>query len=64
MADTSIEMRVRGHVYRVVLTPADEGGFAIAVPELPGCFSAARTLAEAETNVREAIELWLDANET
>jgi DNA-binding transcriptional MerR regulator len=57
-----LRIRVRGHSYRVVLTPDLEvGGFTITVPELPGCISEADTVAEARLMAREAAELWLDA---
>lgn len=38
------------------------GGYAIRVPELPGCFSEADTVTEARRMAREAITLWLDAD--
>jgi predicted RNase H-like HicB family nuclease len=56
-------VRVRGREYRVILTPdLEAGGYAIRVPELPGCFSEADTIAEARRMAREAIALWLDAD--
>jgi predicted RNase H-like HicB family nuclease len=33
--------------------------FSVVVPDLPGCFSAGDTLAEAVANAKEAIELWI-----
>lgn len=63
-APREIGVRVRGREYRVVLTPdLEAGGYAIQVPELPGCFSEADTIAEARRMTREAIALWLDADE-
>ncbi|WP_136066415.1 type II toxin-antitoxin system HicB family antitoxin [Modicisalibacter radicis] len=38
----------------------DEHAYGVAVPDLPGCFSAGDTLEEALANVREAIEGWLE----
>lgn len=58
-----IGVRVRGRGYRVILTPdLKAGGYAIRVPELPGCFSEADTIAKARRMAREAIALWLDAD--
>ena len=37
-----------------------EQSFGVAVPDLPGCFSAGDTLDEAMDNAKEAIELWLE----
>ncbi len=58
-----IGVRVGGRGYRVTLTPDPKaGGYAIRIPELPGCFSEADTIAEARRMAREAIALWLDAD--
>jgi len=46
---------------RVVLEPSDEGGYTAYVPSLPGCVSEGDTKEEALTNIREAIELYLEA---
>jgi predicted RNase H-like HicB family nuclease len=45
---------------KVILEPSDEGGFTAIVPSLPGCISEGDTREEALTNIREAIELYLD----
>jgi predicted RNase H-like HicB family nuclease len=37
------------------------GGFSIAVPALPGCYSAAETVEEVPGNIIEAAEGWLAA---
>ena len=34
--------------------------FGVAVPDLPGCFSAGDTLDEAITQAKEAIEIWME----
>jgi len=47
--------------YTVVLHPAEEGGYWVDVPALPGCYSQGETVEEAMANVREAIEAHLDA---
>ena len=47
--------------YPFVVEPGDENhAFGVVVPDLPGCFSAGDTLAEAFANAREAINLWLE----
>jgi predicted RNase H-like HicB family nuclease len=46
--------------FKVVLEPSTEGGFTIYVPSLPGCISEGDTEEEALTNIREAIELYLE----
>lgn len=37
-----------------------EGGFTVEVPDLPGCISEGETLKEAQKNIAEAIELYLE----
>lgn len=47
--------------WRVVLEQDKEtGDWAIWCPELPGCSSAGVTEEEAMSNIREAIELYLE----
>lgn len=45
---------------KVVVHPAEEGGYWAEVPSLLGCVSEGDTFDETLTNVREAIEGWLD----
>ena len=46
---------------KIVLEPSDEGGYTVHVPALPGCISEGESRDEAIENIREAIELYLDA---
>ena len=46
--------------YSVVVHSAEEGGFWVDVPALPGCYSQGETVEECLSNVREAIELYLE----
>lgn len=46
--------------FKVVLEPAEEGGFTVYVPSLPGCISQGETRLEALKNIKEAIELYLE----
>jgi predicted RNase H-like HicB family nuclease len=48
--------------YIVILKPteyADETGYTVEVPALPGCITEGGTVAEALTNAREAIEAYI-----
>ncbi len=45
---------------KVLLEPSEEGGYTIYVPSLPGCISEGETVEDALTNIREAIELYLE----
>lgn len=46
--------------YPVVLHKDTSSDYGVTVPDLPGCFSAGRTLDEALAMAREAIELHLE----
>jgi predicted RNase H-like HicB family nuclease len=45
--------------YAVVIEKA-ENNYSAYVPDLPGCVATGATVAEAETQIREAIEFHLD----
>lgn len=45
--------------YSVVLNPAEEGGYTVIVPALPGCNSEGDTFEEAVANAHDAIGLYL-----
>ncbi len=47
--------------YSVVVHEAEEGGYWIEVPALSGCYSQGETVDEALDNVKQAIELYLEA---
>lgn len=46
----------------IVLEPQEEGGFTAYVPSLPGCISQGETKEESIKNIKEAIELYLEAD--
>ena len=46
--------------YTVVLHQADECGFWVEVPALPGCYSQGESVQGALENVMEAISLYLE----
>jgi predicted RNase H-like HicB family nuclease len=45
---------------KVLLEPSEEGGYTVYVPSLPGCISEGETVEDALTNIRGAIELYLE----
>ena len=47
--------------YAVIVHQAEEGGFWVGVPALPGCYSQGESVEEALENVKEAIALYLEA---
>ncbi|MGI8553354.1 MAG: type II toxin-antitoxin system HicB family antitoxin [Dehalococcoidia bacterium] len=46
--------------YSVVLVRGEEHGYAVTVPELPGCFTQGDTIEEALEHAKEAIEVHLE----
>jgi predicted RNase H-like HicB family nuclease len=49
------------HDYHVVYTTIEDGWIMATVPELPGAVTQGRDLDEARANIKEAIELLLQA---
>ena len=47
--------------YTVILEQESDGGYVVSVPALPGCVSQGDSRAEALSNIREAIELYIEA---
>ncbi|MBI4671249.1 MAG: type II toxin-antitoxin system HicB family antitoxin [Chloroflexi bacterium] len=47
--------------YTVVLEEAEEGGYSVTVPALPGCISEGDSYEEALENIKDAIQLYLRA---
>ena len=47
--------------FRVILEPNELGGYTVTVPLLPGCISEGDTKEEALTNIKEAIELYIES---
>lgn len=54
------ENKTKEQIFSVIYEPAPEGGFVVSVPSLPGCYSEGDTLEEAQKNIQEAIELYLE----
>ena len=46
--------------YTVVLEQEPDGGYVVSVPALPGCVSHGDNRAEALSNIREAIEVYIE----
>ncbi|KCZ71935.1 hypothetical protein ANME2D_01991 [Candidatus Methanoperedens nitroreducens] len=63
MSQTTFDFKVKIMKFKVVLEPAEEGGYVVYVPSLPGCISEGNTREEALMNIKEAIELYLEPTE-
>ena len=44
----------------VIIRPGDDFGWVAECPSLPGCVSQGQTKSEAISNIKEAIELYLE----
>jgi antitoxin HicB len=50
--------------FSVIYEAAPEGGYVAHVPTLPGCHTQGETIEDAEKNIQEAIELYLESLES
>ena len=48
---------------QVFIYPGEDGYWVVECPSLPGCVSQGETKAEAITNIREAIQAWIETAE-
>lgn len=55
--------RIKVLQYNVLFTLEKEGGYSVSVPDLPGCHSQGETFEEAQENIKEAIELYLESTD-
>jgi predicted RNase H-like HicB family nuclease len=72
LADSSVERALVAQIVikyfedvtlKVLIHSAEEGGYWAEVPALPGCVSQGETIDELRSNIREAIEGWLLAED-
>lgn len=50
-----------GLPYSITLQPLPEGGYAVSIPELPGCITQADTADEALDMIEDAKKCWLES---
>jgi len=48
---------------KVIVQEGEDGWFVVTCPSLPGCISQGKTIEEALSNIKEAIELYLEPDE-
>ncbi len=48
------------HSFTAVFEPAQEGGYVVYIPALPGCATQGETFEEAQMNAKDAIEAYLE----
>ena len=54
-------VHAKSYRYTAVFTPAEEGGYVVTVPALPGCVTEGDTLEEARAMVRDALEGYIES---
>ena len=54
-------MSVKEHSYTVLFEPAEEGGYIVLCPALPGLVTQGDTLEEAREMARDAIRAYLES---
>ncbi len=47
------------YTYTTFFEPAEEGGYVVTVPSLPGCVTQGETFEEAKKMIKDAISLYL-----
>lgn len=47
--------------YTAIFEPAEEGGYVVSVPALPGCVTQGDTMEEAMEMVKDAIALYIES---
>ena len=47
--------------YKVIVERGMDGYFIAEVPELPGCYTQGKTMKELMSNIKEAIELYIES---
>ncbi len=60
MAKKKGKMKQEIFNYTVIFEPAEEGGFVVHVPSLPGCHTQGETLDEAYLMAQDAISLYIE----
>ena len=51
---------MKAYDFKVILEPAETGGYVISCPSLPGRYSQGETIEQALENIKEAIALCLE----
>ena len=52
---------MRKYTYNIRLEPAEEGGYNVFVPALPGCVTQGETYEDAVAMAEDVIKLWIQA---
>lgn len=55
-----VQTGIKNYNYTAVFEPAEEGGYTVSIPALPGCISEGDTFEEAKQNIEEAAALYVE----
>ncbi|MBN1646760.1 MAG: type II toxin-antitoxin system HicB family antitoxin [Spirochaetales bacterium] len=51
---------MKQYFYKAIIESCEEGGFSAYIPSLPGCVSEGETYEECLSNIKEAMELYIE----
>ncbi len=57
----STQHRETTHRFTVIFEKESDGGYHVFCPTLPGCHTQSETVEEGISNVREAVQLYIEA---
>ncbi|PKL72240.1 hypothetical protein CVV26_02520 [Candidatus Kuenenbacteria bacterium HGW-Kuenenbacteria-1] len=52
-------IKQKNYNFTAIFEPAEEGGYVVYIPALPGCATQGETFEEAETMAKDAVEGYL-----
>ncbi len=55
--------KVKTKRFKISISDGEDGYLVVQCPELRGCISQGKTLSEALSNIKEAVELYLETTE-
>ncbi|MDP2951594.1 MAG: type II toxin-antitoxin system HicB family antitoxin [bacterium] len=59
MGEQKIIKKQKVYNFTAFFEPAEEGGYVVSVPALPGCLTQGETFEEAQAMAKDAIEVYL-----
>ena len=55
------DIKQKVYNYTAIFEPAEEGGYVVYVPALPGCVTQGETFEEAEIMAKDVVQTYLEA---
>ena len=61
LASRPVTIQLPVNITAIIHPEPDAGGFSAEVPALPGCYTEGESLDEVRSNLRDAVEGWLNS---